>query len=261
MLALNSIVLGDCLEKMVEIPDKSIDCIITDLPYGTLNLSSCQWDVIIPFDKLWNHYNRIIKPNGAICLFGQEPFSSYLRISNIKNYKYDWYWEKERLTNIFQVKRRPGKVVETISVFYQEQCLYNPQKTIHTGPLRTNKIKEGKLGKLVDNGGKTPTEYKDNGTRNPIEILKFKRDILTSNLHPTQKPLLLIEHLIKTYTNKGDTVLDSCAGSFTTAIAADNLSRNWIGIEKELKFCEIGLERINKNRGGLGKEKVSTVTT
>ena len=119
MLELNKIYLGDCLQKMQEIDDKSIDFICTDLPY---NLTACDWDQLIPFDKLWNQYNRIIKDNGAIVLFGQEPFSSYLRLSNIKNYKYDWYWQKERLTNVFQVKRRPGKVVETISVFYKNQA-------------------------------------------------------------------------------------------------------------------------------------------
>ena len=240
---MEQIILGDCLVEMQKISDKSIDFICTDLPYGS---TACAWDIIIPFDKLWFQYNRIIKNNGAICLFGQEPFSSYLRISNINNYKYDWYWEKERLTNIFQVKRRPGKVVETISVFYKEQCLYNPQKTIHTGPLRSNKIKDGKLGKLVDNNGKAPTEYKDNGTRNPIEVLRFKRDILTSNLHPTQKPLALLEHLIKTYTNEGEIVLDSCAGSGTTLLAAKNLNRQYIGMERDEKYYNVCLERLAK---------------
>ena len=164
---MQKIILGDCLEKMSEIPDQSIDLILCDLPYGT---TACKWDIIIPLDRLWEQYNRIKKENCPIVLFGQEPFSSYLRLSNINNYKYDWYWKKERLTNIFQVKRRPGKVVETISVFYDKQCLYNPQKTNYTGPLRTNKIKDGKLGKLVDNNERRPNEYKDDRTRNPIEI-------------------------------------------------------------------------------------------
>ena len=233
--------LGDCLELMKNIPDKSVDAIICDLPYGT---TACKWDVIIPFNKLWEAYNRIIKNNGAIVLFGQEPFSSLLRTSNLNNYKYDWYWKKERLTNIFQVKRRPGKVVETISVFYNEQCPYFPQKTIHVGPLRTNKIKNGRLGKLVDSNNSKPIEYVDNGLRNPIEILEFKRDILSSNLHPTQKPLALMEYLIKTYTNEEDLILDNCAGSGSTLLAAKNLNRQFIGIEKEENYYNICLERL-----------------
>ena len=120
---------------MSKISDKSVNLILCDLPYGSTNSS---WDTVIPFDKLWEQYNRICKDNAAIVLFGQEPFSSFLRLSNLKDYKYDWYWQKERLTNIFQVKRRPGKVIETISVFYRNQCIYNPQKTIYVGPLRTN---------------------------------------------------------------------------------------------------------------------------
>ena len=138
---------GDCLEKMKDIPDKSIDFILTDLPYSVTVL---EWDKIIPFDKLWEQYNKIIKTNGAIALFGQEPFSSYLRMSNIKDYKFDWYWEKERLTNISQVKRRAGKTVETISMFYKKQPTYNPQFFRYDGKLRTNKIGEGKLGVLTD---------------------------------------------------------------------------------------------------------------
>lgn len=142
---------GNCLEIMKEISDNSIDCIICDLPYGT---TKCNWDVIIPFDELWKEYNRIIKNNGAIILFGQEPFSSLLRLSNLENYKYDIYWEKERLTNINQVKRRVGKTVETISVFYKSQCTYNPQMITYTGKPRTNKVKNGKLGKLTDESEK-----------------------------------------------------------------------------------------------------------
>lgn len=239
---MQKIILGDCLEKMSEIPDQSIDLILCDLPYGT---TACKWDIVIPFDKLWACYTKIIKDSAPIVLFGQEPFSSYLRLSNINNYKYDWYWKKERLTNIFQVKRRPGKVVETISVFYDKQCLYNPQKTNYTGPLRTNKIKDGKLGKLVDNNERRPNEYKDDRTRNPIEILEFKRDILTSNLHPTQKPVALCEYLIKTYTNEGDTVLDNCFGGGTTLVAAKNLNRSFIGIEKDESYFNIAKERLN----------------
>ena len=189
---------GDCLELMKDIPDKSIDAIIADLPYGT---TACKWDVVIPFEPLWAQYKRIIKENGAIVLFGQEPFSSLLRLSNFKNYKYDTYWEKERLTNINQVKKRVGKTVEIISVFYKKQCIYNPQMIKYDGEKRTNKVKNGKLGKLTDNSEKRVFEYIDNGNRYPTQVWKFKRDCLTSNLHPTQKPVLLLEQLIKTYTD------------------------------------------------------------
>jgi len=177
-------------------------------------------------------------------LCGQEPFSSYLRLSNIKDWKYDWYWQKERPTNVMQVKRRAGKVIETISVFYKKQCTYNPQKTKHTGKLRTNKVKNGSLGKLIDSNKGVPTSYRDDRTRFPIQLLKFNRDILTSNLHPTQKPLALFEYLIKTYTNEGDLVLDNCLGSGTTAVACKNLNRKCIGIEKEEEYMKIAVERI-----------------
>lgn len=200
---------GDCLDVMNHIEDKSIDLILCDLPYGT---TTCSWDSIIPFDLLWEQYNRIIKDNGAIVLFGQEPFSSYLRISNMKDYKYDWYWEKERITNIQQVKRRASKIIETISVFYKKQCVYNPQMIKYEGPKRGNKVKDGKLGVLSDNGNKKVIEYNDAGLRYPTQVLKFKRDILTSNLHPTQKPVALLEFLIRTYTDENHLVLDNTNG-------------------------------------------------
>ncbi len=242
MLQSNQIYLGDCLSVMQEIDDKSVDLILCDLPYGT---TACSWDVIIPFDNLWKQYNRVIKENGAIVLFGQEPFSSLLRLSNINDYKYDWYWQKERPTNVMQVKRRAGKVVETISVFYKNQCVYNPQKTVHTGKLRSNKIKNGSLGKLIDNNEGVPTSYKDDRTRYPISVLKFNRDILTSNIHPTQKPLALCEYLVKTYTNDNALVLDNTTGSGTVCLAAKNLNRQFIGIEKEEKYFNIAKERLN----------------
>ena len=240
----NKIYNEDCLEGMKKIPDKSIDCIICDLPYGS---TSCSWDVIIPFDKLWEQYNRIIKDNGAILLFGQEPFSSFLRLSNLKDYKYDIYWQKERLTNIQQVKRRVGKDVEIISVFYKKQCTYNPQMLSYDGPPRSNKIKDGKLGKLTDNNMKKPNEYVDTGKRYPTQVWKFQRDILTSNLHPTQKPLKLVEELVKTFTNEGDVVLDNCMGSGTTAIACMNTERNFIGFETNIDYFNISNERIKQN--------------
>ena len=234
---------GDCLEIMKDIQDNSIDCIICDLPYGT---TSCSWDVIIPFDKLWEQYNRIIKDNGVIILFGQEPFSSLVRLSNLKDYKYDIYWEKERLTNINQVKKRVGKTIETISIFYKKQCTYNPQMIKYDGKPRTNKVKDGKLGKLTDTNEKKVFEYHDTGYRYPTQVWRFKRDCLKSNLHPTQKPLALVEELVKTFTNEGDLVLDNTMGSGTTGVACKRLNRDFIGIEKDEKYFEIAKERIEK---------------
>ena len=238
-----SIKQGDCLELMKEIPDKSIDMILCDLPYGT---TACKWDVVIPFEPLWEQYNRIIKDNGAIALFGQEPFSSSLRLSNVDNYKYDIYWEKERLTNINQVKKRVGKTIETISVFYKKQCTYNPQMVKYDGKPRTNKVKNGKMGTLTDQQKKKVFEYKDTGWRYPTQVWKFQRDCLTSNLHPTQKPIALLEELIKTFTNEGETVLDNCMGSGSTGVACINTNRNFIGYELNEKYFEIADRRLNE---------------
>ena len=240
---------GDCLELLQNIPDKSIDMILTDPPYG---ISASKWDSVIPFAPMWKQLNRIIKDNGAIVLFGQEPFSSLLRVSNLKDYRYDIYWQKERLTNIMQVKRRVGKDVETISIFYKNQCTYNPQMVKYDGPKRGNKVKNGKLGKLVDdNNDKKVFEYNDTGFRYPTQVWKFKRDILTSNIHPTQKPIALYEELIKTYSNPGDLLLDNCSGSGTIAIAALNTGRHFIGFETNENYYNESLKRIDNFRNGL----------
>lgn len=234
---------GDCIAVMNQLIANGVkvDAIITDPPYGT---TKCSWDLIIPFEPMWNCVKEIRKPNAVVCLFGNEPFSSLLRESNIKEYKYDLYWEKERPTNIFQLKKRPGKIVENICVFYDTQPTYNPQMVKYDGPKRTNKIKDGKLGTLIDNGNKKPNEYKDTGYRYPSQVLQFKRDILTCNLHPTQKPVALMEYLIKTYTNEGDTVLDFTMGSGTTGVACKNLNRNFIGIELDENYFNISEKRI-----------------
>lgn len=237
----SNLYLGDCRELMKDIEDKSIDCIICDLPYGT---TKCSWDIIIPFEDLWREWNRICKPTAAIIVFGQEPFSSLLRTSNIQDYRYDIYWEKERLTNINQVKRRVGKTVETISVFYKKQCTYNPQMIKYDGKPRTNKVKNGKLGKLTDENEKKVFEYHDNGLRYPTQVWKFQRDCLTSNLHPTQKPLALLEELVKTFSNEGDLILDNCMGSGTTGVACKRLNRDFVGIEKEKEYFDIAKMRI-----------------
>ena len=237
---------GDCIEVMKQLISEGVivDCIITDLPYGT---TPCPWDIIIPFDEMWECINKIIKPNGAVVLFGQEPFSSLLRVSNIKNYKYDWIWKKERLTNVFQVKRRPGKIVENISVFYKKQPTYNPQGLIKLeNPItQSNKGKAGKLGHLSSE--KKRATYKQEYTNYPKSILKFNRP--SKPLHPTQKPVPLLEYLIKTYTNEGDLVLDFTMGSGSTGVAELNTNRRFIGIELDKNYYDISENRLRDARG------------
>ena len=235
---------GDCLELMAFIPEGSVDAIICDLPYG---MTACKWDTAIPFEPLWEHYKRVIKPNGAIVLFGSEPFSSYLRISNIKMYKYDVYWKKEKPTNFFQLKRRFGKSTETISIFYKEQPTYNPQMVKFGGKKVTNATKATHNSIVSGKSGKI-TAYNDTGFRYPQDVLEFNREVLGTTVHPTQKPVALLEYLIRTYTNEGDLVLDNCAGSGTTGIAARNLNRNFILIEKEQEYIDIINKRLAPQR-------------
>lgn len=237
---------GDCLEIMKNIPDKSIDMVLCDLPYGNTPLL---WDKTLPMQKLWEEYHRVCKDNAAIVLFGNEPFASHLRLSNEKEYRYDWYWEKERLTNLFQVKRRCGKTIENIMVFYKNQPIYNPQKSVHEGKIVTNKIGENARFSSTQIGLSAttkPLEYHDDGTRYPTQLLKFNRDNPRKRLHPTQKPVALLEYLIKTYTNNGDTVLDNCMGSGSTGIACINTNRSFIGIELDTNYFNIAKERIDK---------------
>ena len=234
------------MELMKTIPDCSIDMVLCDLPYGTTPL---KWDSVLDFNILWKEYNRILKPSGVVLLFGQEPFSTYVRMSNIENYKYDWYWEKERLTNVFQIKKRPGKVIENIMVFYDKQCTYNPQKIEHNGKKVTNKIGENARWSVTQagyNSNTKPFEYKDDGTRYPTQLLKINRDNARKRLHPTQKPIELLEYLVKTYTNEGDVVLDNCMGSGTTGVACVNTKRDFIGIELNEKYFLIAKNRIEK---------------
>jgi site-specific DNA-methyltransferase (adenine-specific) len=238
---INKIYNGDCLELMPHIATGSIDMILCDLPYGTTN---CKWDTIIPFNKLWEQYERIIKHNGAIVLTASQPFTSALVMSNPNMFKYCWYWEKERLTNIAQVKKRAGKTVEDVIVFYKKQPTYNPQMVLYNGKPRTNKVKNGVMGKLTDTSMKKVIEYKDTGLRYPTQVLKIQRDTLTSNLHETQKPVTLFEYLIKTYTNENDLILDNCLGSGTTAVACKRTNRNFIGIEKDEKYFKIAEQRL-----------------
>ena len=232
----NKLLCGDCLELMKEIPDKSIDMILCDLPYGT---TACKWDTIIPFEPLWEQYNRIIKDNGAILLFGSEPFSTLLRYSNLKMFKYDWIWEKEQGANFMLCKYQPYKVHEIISVFSKKKHLYIPQMTIGK-PYISGK---GTSGDITNNVTKTQTKNK--GTRYPRSIQRFNTDKGKGSLHPTQNPVDLLEYLIKTYTNPGETVLDNCMGSGSTGVAAMNTGRKFIGIEMDEEYFEIAKQRIN----------------
>ena len=239
---------GDCITIMNDLVLKGIkvDAIITDPPYGTTPL---KWDECVPVDKMWHCLHELSKPNTPIVLFGQEPFSSLLRVSNINEYKYDWYWKKERLTNVFQVKRRPGKIIENISIFYKEQPTYNPQKTKYDGPKRTNKIGETARFSETQKGAGTikPLEYHDDGTRFPLQIIECNRDSMYDiKYHPTQKPIELMEILVKTYTNEGDWVLDFTMGSGSTGVACANTNRNFIGIELDENYYKIADQRINE---------------
>ena len=246
-IEINQVIQGDCLEVMKDIPDKSIDMILCDLPYGT---TACKWDTIIPFEPLWEQYKRIIKDNGAIVLTASQPFTSALVMSNIKDFRYEIIWEKERPTNIFFLKKQIAKYHENIIVFYKKQPTYNPQMEKRKGS-HTQKEKEYDLTKCDNNGSKTHLKqiYSYSKDYNPElvypkSVLKINRD-RQKDAHPTQKPVALFEYLIKTYTNEGDLVLDNCAGSGTTAIACLNTNRNYILIEKEPEYIEIINNRIN----------------
>ena len=230
---------GDCLELMKDIPNGSIDMILADLPYGT---TACKWDTIIPFEPLWKQYKRIIKDNGAIVLFGNEPFSSHLRIHAIEMYKYDWKWDKVRGSNFATVKIRPFNSFEDIMVFYKKQPTYNPQMEIGTPYTQ----KQGYVGDAKQTGlHKKDVITVNKGERYPLSILRFSKE---TGLHPTQKPVPLLEYLIKTYTNEGDVVLDNTMGSGTTGVACINTNRSFIGMELDDKYFEIAKERINEAR-------------
>ena len=225
---------GDCLQLMKQIPNKSIDMILCDLPYGT---TECKWDTIIPFELLWEQYKRIIKNNGAIVLFGKQPFTSELIHSNLTMYKYSLVWRKDNHDNPLMAKKRFLNVTEEINVFYEKQCLYNPQ-----GVVMVNKLtKQGRGGSLSQKNSRS-NEYVQEYTNYPKNILEFKRDL--PNIHPTQKPVALLEYLIKTYTNEGETVLDNCMGSGSTGVACVNTGREFIGIELDENYYNIAKNRI-----------------
>jgi len=221
---------------------------------ANLGTTACKWDIIIPFDKMWSHLNRIIKPNGAIILFGSEPFSSYLRISNIKMYKYDWVWDKITGTDFLNANRKPLKAHEKIQIFYKSQPIYNKQYT-YSKPY---KAVDGHKDSSVWGKFKFGMDKSSNGERNPISVLEYKQE---KGLHPTQKPVKLCEYLIKTYTNEGDIVLDNCMGSGTTAIACMNTNRNFIGFEIDKGYYDIILERIKNHKPDVIQESKQGLET
>ena len=233
---------GDCLERMKEIPDGSIDLILTDPPYGT---TACKWDSVIPFDLMWEQLKRIIKPSGAIVLFGSEPFSSALRMSNIKQYKYDWVWDKKLAGNGILAKKQPLKVHELIHIFNSK--IYYPQKTKGkmrskmTGGMDTNSVD------TIQNSISFQEEYK-NDDYYPKTIQEFSTaGMRAGRLHPTQKPVALLEYLINTYTQENETVLDFTFGSCSTGIACLNTNRKFIGIELDDNYFDIGAERMRNH--------------
>lgn len=229
---------GDCLELMKDIPDGSIDMILCDLPYG---VTECKWDTVIPFELLWEEYKRIIKYNGAVVLFGTEPFSSALRMSNIEMFKYDWIWDKIKGTGFLNANKQPMRNHEIISVFYNKQCTYNPQKTVghpNKKSFRSKNLQAEMYGRWNNDNMYESTE------RYPRSIQEFLTDTQNSSLHPTQKPVALLEYLIKTYTNEGETVLDNCMGSGSTGVACIHTNRNFIGMELDETYFNIAKDRI-----------------
>ena len=232
---------GDCLELMKNIPDGSIDMILCDLPYGT---TACKWDSVIPFEPLWDQYKRIIKEDGCIALFAQCPFDKVLGYSNIDMLKYEWIIEKTKATGHLNSKKMPMKAHESVLIFYKNLPLYNPQFTEGHKPVHfyTKHTTDGRCYR------KTKTGISGGGStkRFPRDVVKFKWDTQKSALHPTQKPVALLEYLVKTYTNKGDLVLDNCMGSGSTGVACVNTGRKFIGMELDPGYFEIAEKRINE---------------
>lgn len=235
---------GDCLELMKEIPDKSIDMILCDLPYGT---TQNKWDSVIPFEPLWSHYWRVLKPNGAVVLTAAQPFTSVLVTSQLDRFKYQWVWEKSKVTGVLNAKKQPLRNHEDVLVFYRQQPTYNPQGVVPCS-IRANTGRSSSGKSSGNYGAITQTEdgtYGQTQTGYPRSVLKVASEGKT--VHPTQKPVALFEYLIKTYTNEGDLVLDNCMGSGTTGVACKNLNRNFIGIELDPEYFKIAEKRINEN--------------
>ena len=230
---------GDCLELMKNIPDGSVDMVLSDLPYGT---TRNKWDIIIPLDRLWDEYKRVVKKNGAVVLFAQTPFDKILGASNLDMLKYEWIWEKSQCTGHLNAKKMPMKSHENILVFYRQLPTYNPQWEWGKPYTATYRTHSTNYGKQKDN----VTAVND-GRRYPKDILRFGKAETDKHLHPTQKPVALLEHLIKTYTNEGEIVLDNSMGSGSTGVACVNTNRHFIGIELDQGYFDIAKERIDKS--------------
>lgn len=239
-MELNRLYNEDCIKGMERIGDKSIDLILTDLPYG---LTSCKWDAVIPFNLLWGQYDRIIKNNGAVVLFAVQPFTTKLINSNIKHFRYCWYWKKNNVTGAPFSKVQPMRCIEDICVFYKHKPTYNPQglKKLEKAIIKATD-KNNTLYQIRTKKKHRVQQY----TNYPVHLLHFKNEASSNKnrLHPTQKPLALCEYLVKTYTNEGDTVLDSCAGSGTTLVAAKNTGRQYIGFETDEKYFNVAAQRL-----------------
>jgi len=229
--------LGDCLDILPTLADNSVDMVLVDLPYGT---TACKWDSIIPLDKLWEQYNRICKKDGAMVFTAAQPFTTILAASNLENFRYEWIWEKPQGTNPMNAKVMPLKSHENILVFYRKKPVYNPQMWYST-PYSGFSSNTSKIGEVY---GSAKSKHRDNpeGSRYPKTVLKFKQE---KGLHPTQKPVELMEYLIKTYSNEGEVVLDNTMGSGTTGVACMNTNRNFIGIEMEENYYKIAEQRIS----------------
>ncbi len=238
---------GDCLEQLKTLPDNSVDMVLTDPPYGT---TACKWDTIIPFEPMWAELKRVAKADAAICLFGSEPFASALRMSNRKNFRYDWIWHKSRPSGMALARFQPMRNHENISVFYNSRPLFQKQLESRAESSK-QRFKQGKFrcfgsGNSTTGIGKLKTEPQQiSELRNPTTIKYFQSVTDRSkSRHPTQKPVALLEYLIKTYTREGETVLDFCMGSGSTGVAAKNLNRDFIGIELNEEYFEIAKKRV-----------------
>lgn len=243
------LICGDCLIEMQNIPEKSVDMILCDLPFGT---TENEWDKVISFDRLWEQYNRIIKDNGAIVLFSQMPFTAQLVMSNPKHFRYEWIWQKTKCSGFMNAKKMPLKQHENILVFYKKLPTYNPQG-IKTGvSIKTGRSRKGNSRNYGKTGCGNP-EYIQTISNYPKDIICFSNPSNKGHLHPNQKPVELLEYLIKTYTNESGTVLDNCMGSGSCGVACVNTRRNFIGIELDKGYFEIAKERIMEAEYGRRK--------